>query len=179
MTERNQLRDHFVLAGHCTPVSEGVAVGLAGGADVVEAGVALAGPTGLRRIDGIQVPDDRLHRRRQAVEVEAVEARLRRGMALCVVARSEPLHELEDLAVAPHPRREPTEVGERRIRVAVERHPHHVPVHAVCIGPVGFDGDCAEAVVVDEPAGDSSPLAVELPGPVGGLAYEDETMIAD
>ena len=114
MTQRDQLGDHFVLAGHCTLVGEGVAVGLAGAADVVEAGVALAGPTGLRRIDGIEVPDDRLHRRRQAVQVEAVEADLRRGMALCVVARSEPLHELEDLAVAPHPRREPTEVGERR-----------------------------------------------------------------
>ena len=115
---------------------------------MVEARVALAGARRRRRIDTVEVVEHRIDRRVQAVEVEAVEAGAARVVGKSLVVRLEPLDEARDLGIAPHPAREPLEVAERRRRRLVGTgRTADVAVHAVSIGPVGFDRHGREALL--------------------------------
>ena len=96
-----------------------------------------------------------------------------------VVAGPQPLDELHDVDVAPHPRGEPLEVRQRGVGVEVEGLAQHVAVHPVGIWPVRFDGDGVEALLLDQPLRDPGPLAVEVVRPVGRLADEDVTALPD
>ena len=109
----------------------------------------------------------------QAVEIEPVEAGGLAGLGASLWL-AQPADEIEHLGVAPHPGREAAEVAQRLLGVGVLGRPVHVAVDAVGVGPVGLDGDRAEAVLVDQPPGDPGPLAVELVRPVRGLADQDE-----
>ena len=141
----DELGDDLVLARDRARVRERVAVRLPSRTDVVEAAVSLAGPACLFGVDAIEVRDDRLHRGAQAVEVEAVEARLGRRVRVRVVAGPQPLDELQDVTIAPHPRREAAEVRQGGVGVGVVREPHDVAVDAVRVGPVRLDRDGGEA----------------------------------
>ncbi len=178
-TELEELRHDLVLAGQRAFVRECVAVRLTVDAEVVEARVARSGLLGFGRIHAVEVRDHRFHRGAQAVQVEADEAHPARRMPVRLVPRARPLHELDDVPVPPHPRREPPEVAQRMLGVAVVREPHHVAVHPVRVRPVGFGRDGVEAELVDQPAGDPCPLPVEVVGSVGGLTDEDEVLGPD
>ena len=86
---------------------------------------------------------------------------------------------MHHVPVAPHPRREAAEVGECRIGVGIVREPHDVAIDPVRVGPVALDRDDGEAELVDQPARDAGPLAVELVSAVRGLADEHELLVAD
>lgn len=52
----------------------------------------------------------------------------------------------------------------------------HVPVDALGVGPVGFEGYGGEAVVGDEALRDGCAGGVEFGGAVGGVAEEDDAV---
>ena len=177
LAQVEQLLHDLLLARGRVVHRHRMAVVLALALEQVEAGVPLARVLGRVRLVPLQVVDDRVHRRAHAVEVEAVEADLGLVERLRVVEGAQPLQERDDVGVAPHPAREPAEVGQRLARVGVGRLPAHPAVHPVGVRPVRLDRDGGEALLVDQPPGDAGPLAVELVGPVGGLADEDEATI--
>ena len=128
-------------------VRERVAVRLALRApESIEACVACAGACGFLGVDGFEVRDDGFHRRGQAVEVQPVEADLV-GRVASIVVVPQPLDEPDDLAVAPHPGREPAEAPERVLGVRVRRLADDVPVDAIRVGPVALDRDGGQPVV--------------------------------
>ena len=115
-SQRDQLGDDLVLAGNRPLVRQGEAVGLALGADVVEARIPRSGALRLVGIDRVEVRDDRFDRGPQAVEVEPVEARHAERIGDPVVPLAQPVDELDHLGVAPHPGREASEVAQRFAR---------------------------------------------------------------
>jgi len=174
----DELGHDFVLARNRIRERESVAIGLPLASDLVEARIALTGPTRLAGIDPLEVLHDRLHRGTEAVEIQPVEAGLGCGVPVGVVAGPEPLHEAEDVTVSPHPRRKTAKVRQCRIRVLVIGQPHHVSIHTVGIGPISLDGDRRKAPLVDEATGDPGPLPVELVRAMRCLADQDKTPIA-
>ncbi len=113
-----------------------VGVDLRIAAEVVEARVALAGALGGLRVDVVEIVEDGLDGGVEAVEVQAVEPGLRASCRQRVVPVAQPPDELDDLGVAPHPRREAPEVAQRLLGAAVVAEAPHVAVHAVGVGPV-------------------------------------------
>ena len=93
--------------------------------------------------------------------------------------RAQPLDELDHVGVAPHPRGEAPEVGERFYGIDIVAHAAHVAVDAVGVGPIGLDRDGREAFLLDEPLRDLGALAVELVRAVGRLAEQHEARVAD
>ena len=96
--------------------------------------------------------------------------------SFCVVV-AEPLDELVNLLVPPHPRWETAEGG-------LLPRPHgsevaHVAVDAGGVRPVGLDRHRAEASVDDELPRDTGPHLIELRGAVGGLAEQHDPGVAD
>jgi hypothetical protein len=145
---------------------------------VLEAGVAPArAPRGLR-VNLVQVAEHGLDGSVEAVEVEPVEADLCCARGQRVVVGAQPLDELDDDRVAPHPRREALEAAERRARFRVVRLAAHVAVDAVRVGPVGLDRDGRETPLRDEPLRDLGALAVELVRAVRSLAQQREPRLA-
>jgi hypothetical protein len=55
----------------------------------------------------------------------------------------------------------------------------NVPIHAVSVRPVGFDGYRAEALLDDEPFGDLGALVIELVRTVRAFAQQDDRGISD
>ena len=113
----------------------------------------------------------------QAVQVETVESGLRRTRP--VVVFPQPADEVEHVGVAPHPLREAAEAVEGLDAVGILALVPDKPVHAVRVRPVGLDGHAAEPLLADQPPRDLGASLVELVGPVGGLADEDEAGVAD
>ena len=169
----DELGHHLVLAREGATECEGVPVRLAVCSHLVEARVAPAGPGCFVGIDPVEVADHRLHRRAEAVQIETVEASLGGRIAMGVPL-PQPLDEVHDIPVAPHPRRKPLEVAECGRRVGVAREAHHVAVDPVRVGPVALDRDGSEAELVDQPPRDARPLPVELVGPVRRLPDEHD-----
>ena len=174
----HQLLDDAATTGLADPQADGSPVLLALAAEVLEAGVALAGPGRRRRIDLLEVGDHLLDRRVEAVEVKAIEPRGVGGIA-AVVVRAQPADEVEHLGVSPHPGGEALEAAQRLLGIRVLAGPAHIAVHPVGVGPIGLDGDPREALLLDQPACDQGALAVELVAAVGGLSEQHEAGVAD
>src|SRR5205807_1737026 len=96
-----------------------VAVRLGVVTEVLEARVAPARACGRLRIDVVEVVEDALDRRVQAVEVEPVEADLLRAGPEGVVVPAQPADEVADVGVAPHPGGKAPETGEGVLRPRV------------------------------------------------------------
>src|SRR5207237_6465695 len=89
-----------------------VSVGLRVFREILEAPVSVARSFRGLRIDFSQVTEDRLNRAVKTVQIETVEADACVAPARAVVI-VQPLEESDDVRVAPHPAREPREIGER------------------------------------------------------------------
>jgi hypothetical protein len=179
----DELLDRLSLALRPGPEGGAEAIGLGVVARVVEARVALTRPGGGPRIHGFEVGDDLLDRSKEAVEVETVKpdlgALVPQLPAEPVVVIAEPADEVEHDRVAPHPGREALEAAQGLLGGSILAAAAHVAVHAVGVGPVAFDGDRAEALVLDEPPGDGRPLFVELVRAVARLADEHVVGVTD
>ena len=160
--EVGELSDHLVFARQRQVERDRLTVPGTDVPHVIEAAVPSPGRVGSFGIDDVEIGDHRLHRCAQAVEVETVEAGLRPSVAEGVVSRSQPLDEPAHVTVAPHPRREPLEVGECRRCIDVGGLAHHVAVDSIGVGPVGLDGDRVEALLVDQTLRDARSFAIEI-----------------
>ena len=98
---------------------------------------------------------------------------------MSVVVRAKPSDEVEDVGVAPHPRRESTEAAERLLGVAIAPLTADVTVDPGGIGPVALDRDGGEPEFPDQALRDAGSLSIELVRPVAGLAEHDDTGPAD
>lgn len=111
----------------------------------------------------------------QVVDVQAVEARFLPVRA-AVVVLAEPLGQVNDLVVGPHPGRPALEVVQHiagavaGVGVALQ-----VAVDPIAVGPVALHRDEGEALLLDQPLAQHGMPGVILIGAVRGLAQEDVT----
>jgi hypothetical protein len=175
--ELDQLLHGLSLARLGAPDPRLVGVDLRIGAEVVEAGVALARAGGGLGGDLLEVVDGGLHRAVQAVEVQPVEAHLGLARGQGVIEVAQPPGELRDLGVAPHPDREAAEVLQGLLGGAVVRLCAYEAVEPVGVGPVGLHGYRSVAGLRYEALGDRGPFGVELVRAVGGLPEEGEAAL--
>src|SRR5215211_544055 len=131
---------------------EGSGPGVLSGAPTVGLETLVGPLRGLHsvRVLPLQVLHYRIQRLPQAVDVEAVEAdplALRKP----VVVAAEPLNELGNLFVRPHPRRPPAK-GTQSISCAVRGSGEapNVAVYLVAVRPVAFDRDKGEVLLADQ-----------------------------
>src|SRR5437870_1705609 len=96
------------------------------------------------------------------------------------VVPAQPLGQLEDFLVGPHPRR-PAGKGLERIAGGGQRVGEllDVAVDPVAIGPIALDRDEREPLLLDEPAAEGGAPGVVLVGAVRRLAQQDVTRVAD
>ncbi len=97
---------------------------------------------------------------------------------LCIVEPAQPVNELQDDRVPPHPDGEAPEAPQRLLGRPVLSDPAYEPVHAVGVGPVGLDGDRAAGALGDQALGDLGTFAIELVRSVRGLADQHEACLA-
>src|SRR5215210_6760754 len=147
--ELGEHRHDLVLAGGW---DEGSGLGVLSGAPTVGLETLVGPLRGLHsvRVLPLQVLHYRIQRLPQAVDVEAVEAdplALRKP----VVVAAEPLNELGNLFVRPHPRRPPAK-GTQSISCAVRGSGEapNVAVYLVAVRPVAFDRDKGEVLLADQ-----------------------------
>ena len=123
-----------------------------------QAAVALARDFRRRRIDLVEIVQNRADGRVQAVEIEAVERhpvfRLHRGIML-----AQPVDEAAHFVIAPHPDREAGKGRPFRRRIFPVP---HIMIDARGVGPVAFDGDEVEALLQNQFARDRLAHAVEF-----------------
>ena len=174
----DQLVHDFPLAVGREAEGSRVSIALRVLAEVLEAGVPVAGPLGRLGVHLVEVREDGGDGAVQAVEVEPVEAGPRGRIRDAVVALAQPADEIEHVGVAPHPGGEALEVGQRLRGPGVAPRPSHEAVDAPGVGEVGLGGDAAEAQVDDEPLGQLGSPLVELVGAVRGLADEHDAGVA-
>src|SRR6266446_1826084 len=179
LQQLDELLHHRVLARSDGSQRRAPRVLLDGASEVVEAAVALSGEAGGLRIDLPQIPQDFVDRRVQAVQIEAVEADLRRARREGVIVRPQPAHEVEHVRVAPHPDREPLETGKGGVGVPVLAQSPDEAVDPVRVGPVRLDRDSVKAFFDDQALGEPRPLGVEIVRAVRGLAQQDQPGVAD
>lgn len=174
----HELGPDLLLARVRLPRRGGLAIDVGLGAEVVEAGVALAGPLRGIRVYRIQPGHHLPHGVVKAVQVHAVEARplLRRHRG---VVGAHPGDQLLHLPVAPHPPRESLEVAQGASGVRVLPVTPHERVDTEGGRPVGLHHQRVEALFGDEAAGEGGACLVELVCPVCGLAQQDEPRITD
>ena len=118
--------------------------------------------------------DDLAQRVPQRVHIEAVEADVL-GSGQSEVPLVQPVEELGDVPVRPHPRRPPFEPGQEPVDVEVlVVQTSHPAVDPPAVGPVALDPDPGEATFRDEAPAEQGPPAVVLVGAVRGLAEAHE-----
>ena len=176
--QREQLGDDLALARGTQSERRRVAVRLHLVTELIEARVADARAARGFGIDFSEIGEHRFNGCAKAVQVEAVEADPSIGR-LRVVVRAEPADEIEDVGVAPHPGGEAPEAGQRFDGIRVCAGATNVAVHAIGVGPVGFDGDGGEPFLGDQPLRDQRAFPVELVCAVAGFADHHDTCVAD
>ena len=162
-TQLDELGHDVVLARRAHPDRGRVAVGLGILPKVIEAGVALTRPCRGGRIDRVEIAEDRLDRGAQAVEIEPIEPDALR-LRPCLVVVPQPTDEIDDVGVAPHPRRKSLEVAECLDRMLIAGSAEHISIHAIRVRPIRLDSNGREALRLNQPAGDEGTCPVELVG---------------
>lgn len=176
----DQLGDDLLFAGlSCTERSRVPVCLSIRSRGVIEACVSRASTPGRLAIDSVQVGDHILHRAVQTVEVEPVETDAVQILCSARVVSMQPVDEVLDHGISPHPRREPFEPRQRLVGGSVTSRPLDPAIDSVGVGPVGLRSHSREAFVLDEPPGDSSAGVIELFGAVRALADEYEFRVAD
>src|SRR5918995_3998857 len=173
-----QLLHRLIFARPCYSEFSGVAVRLRILAECVEAAVAIAGPRRRLRVYLLQKADYLLHRGKQRVEIEPVEAGAPVLGLLCVVAM-QPVDELEHVTIAPHPARKPLEVAECLKRVAVVAAASHPAVDAVRVRPVRLHCHCRKTLLLDQPPGYTRALVIKLVSSMAGLPQQHDLRITN
>src|SRR5215210_5121286 len=147
--ELGEHRHDLVLAGGW---DEGSGLGVLSGAPTVGLETLVGPLRGLHsvRVLPLQVLHYRVQRLPQAVDVEAVEADAR-GLRKPVVVAAEPLNELDNLFVRPHPRWPPAK-GSEGFSWAVRGSGKalNLAVYLVAVRPVAFDRDKGEVLLADQ-----------------------------
>ena len=171
-------RDHFVLAGRGHE-ARGTSVRL----DVLAEGLEAAQRTVCCRqrggVDPVQVGHHEVEGLPQAIDVEAIEADPPRLWPL-VIPRAQPLDQLDDLLVGPHPRW-PTVEGVEHLAGVIPRALEglDIAVDPITVRPVPLDGDEGEALLLDEPLTERRTPAVILRGSMRRLAEKHASRRAD
>jgi hypothetical protein len=167
----DKLLDDGVLARFDNTCRHRVAVRMRVAGKMIETRVARASAPGRLRIHLVEIPDDGLHRRIQAVEIEPVKTDL--VLRVPVVPAAQPADERQHFGVAPHPARKPLEPGECRVGILIGTLAAHEAVHPVGIGPVAFNRHRVEAVLLDQVLRDAGTEMVEVVGAVRCLAEHE------
>ena len=115
----------------------------------------------------------------QAVEIHTVKSHGRSLRIETAVKATQPLYELEEDRVPPHPGRKPAKTRERFISVGVRRGAAHIAMHSGRIRPVRFNRQDRETFLGDKPFRDRGALRIEFVGAVCRLAQQDKSSIAD
>ena len=91
----------------------------------------------------------------------------------------QPVDEISDHDVAPHPGGKAFEPAERIVGGSVTAQPANIAVDPVRVGPVRLGGDGTEALLLDEPLRDRRPRLVELLRAMRTLADQDDPRVSD
>ena len=97
------------------------------------------------------------------------------------VMRAQPMGEMRDLLVAPHPRGKPREriLRIQRPRMMAQTLVAHMTIDARRIRPIGLHRHDGEAVVGDQPLGDRGAGIVELGGAMGSFAQKHNASLCE
>jgi hypothetical protein len=156
-----------------------MAVGLRVVGELVEAGIASTRAPRRLGVGIVEVAQHCVHRRAQAVQVEAEEADRGRAGAQVPVVVAQPVEPGDELAVAPHPAREALEVGQRGDRVAVAAAALREAAGAQGRRPVGLDRDGVEVKVGDQAPRQFDAETVELVRAVGRFTHQHQLGVAN
>ena len=115
----------------------------------------------------------------QAVEIEAVEAGSCRVYWERVIVFPQPLKELYNIGVAPHPCGEPTKASQRFNRKPVVARASYIAIDTVGVWPISLDSYGLETFFLNEPLRDLSTVVVKLVRTVGRLSEQYDVCLAD
>src|SRR5438105_13590749 len=149
----DELIDYLVCAWFCATSHGGQPVALGIFTEMIEASISMTGPPGRWRIHLFEIPKHCLDRSVHAIEVQPVktgEALL--GVSACVPS-AEPGDELDRDRVAPHPSRKTPEITQRFVRILIFAAARHKAMYPEGIRPIGFEGDAAEPLPLDQSLG--------------------------
>src|SRR5438046_3362410 len=121
-------------------------------------------PRMFRRL-AVDFPEIAYHRfdgGEERIEIDAIETDATITRMNFLIEIAQPADEIEHVGIAPHPRRKANEIGERIDRLLVVADAANVAIHAIRIGPVGFDGDDVESALGDQSLRDLRAIAIEL-----------------
>ena len=178
VVELEQLRHDVAFTRRVQAETGRIAVLLHFLAKLIEAPVPPARPTGRLRVHLVEKGEHRLHRRSKAIQIQPVEAgTLVRRLPL--VVGPQPADEVEHVGVAPHPRREASEIGERLDGFLITARSAHVAIDPVRVRPVGLNGDRGESLLGNQTPCDERTLSVELVGPMRCVAKQHDSRVAN
>ena len=106
----------------------------------------------------------------EAIEIQAIDPDFAFGGDRLIVVGSEPTHEVEHVAIPPHPLREALESRQRFGCSPIAVHTFHKLSHAPGIRPIGLQGESVEALLGDQAPRDLGPRLIKLVCSVCGLA---------
>ncbi len=171
------LADDFVLAALAQAEAGGITVSLGVFAKVVEAGVAIPRAACRLRIDFVQEIQHCSHGGMQAVEVQPVETSPL-GMPVLVVI-AQPPDKIENIGIAPHPRRKSSEACKCIDRFFVFTFKPDKLINAIGVRPVCFHSDCGKPLFRDQALGDLRAQAIELVGSMRSFSDQNETGVTN
>src|SRR5262249_39286761 len=121
-------------------------------------------------IDDIEMREHNLDRSVEAVEIEPIKSGV-----WCVCAK--PHEEVAHNRVAPHPLWKTKKAPKRVLGSTIGSGSSvttNPTMNAMCVGPIGFDGNRIEALLDDELPRDSCALTIELVGSVRRHTKQNE-----
>src|ERR1700722_1147760 len=141
-----------------------------------EACIPLPGSLSHRRINSVEVRDDRVNRREKAVEIQPIETGIAIRIVNFGVVRAQPFDKFQGFLCSPPPR---WESRESLPLIRSDRGMADILVDSRSIGPIGLDRDEVEALAQNQFLRDARAHPVELRSSVSGLAEQDDLRIGD
>ena len=96
-----------------------------------------------------------------------------------LVVLTKPSDKIENVGVAPHPCWKALEVAKRLDGLRIAWISANETIDAICVRPVGFDGDCHKLFFPDQPFRDLSALLVKLMRAMRCLSDQNKSCVAD
>ena len=173
-----QLVHHLLFARFRQSEACRVPVGLRVVAEVIEAGIAGAGPAGSLGVHLAEVAENRRHGGMKTVEIQPIETRFLPLRGGSIVEGAQPADKVQHVRISPHPQRKAPEVAQRLDAVGITARASHIPVDPIGVRPVGFDRDRRESLFSDQAFRDHGALAIEFMRAMRGFAQEHQPGIA-